>query len=53
MASNKPVELSDRELMKFILVLSDKRVKMLYIENKIKLTSKQLDKLIDYGKELK
>lgn len=50
MASDKPVELSDRELNKFIIVLGVKRVKALYIESKIKLTSKQLDYLIEYGR---
>lgn len=50
MASDKPVKLSDRELHKFILVLGVQRVKTLYIESKIKLTSKQLDRLIEYGR---
>lgn len=50
MIKDKPVKLNDKELMKFILVLGVKRVKYLYIENKIKLTQQQLDKLIEYGR---
>ena len=50
MIKNKPVKLSDRELNKFIIVLGVNRVKALYIESKIKLTSKQLDYLIEYGR---
>lgn len=46
----KPVKLSDKELEKFIKVLGVQQVKYLFCYDKIKLTSKQLDYLINYDK---
>lgn len=39
--------LTDKELRKFIEILGKYQVKMLWVENKIKLTSKQLDLLCE------
>lgn len=48
---NKIVKLTDKELCKFIKVLGSYKVKMLWCESKISLTSTQLDNLIKWSKE--
>lgn len=45
------IKLTNKELIKFIKVLGSYKVKMLWVEDKIKLNSSQLDFLIDYDKE--
>lgn len=45
----KSVELNNKELNKFIKVLGTYKVKMLWCNGKIKLSSKQLDYLISLG----
>lgn len=46
MNKEKPVELTTKELNKFIRVLGPYRVKMLFVEDKIKLTNDQLNYLM-------
>lgn len=47
----KSIKLNNNELIKFIKVLGSYNVKMLWVDDKISLTSKQLDILIQWGKE--
>lgn len=46
----KAISLTDKELSKFIQVLGAYKVKLLWCESKIILTSSQLDYLIEVGK---
>ena len=41
-----PVKLNDKELIKFVSVLGVYRVKILYAENKLNLTEKQINMLV-------
>lgn len=48
---NRVPKLNQKELNKFIEVLGVKEVKYLYCDDKIKLTSQQLDYICNYGNE--
>lgn len=45
---NKGIKLSDKELIKLIKIVGKTRCKYYWIEEKIALTNKQLDYLINY-----
>ena len=48
---NKIPTLTDKELIKWISILGSYRMKELYFSNKIQLSSKQVDLLIEISKE--
>lgn len=41
-----PIKVNDKELIKFVSVLGVYKVKMLYAENKLNLTDKQINMLL-------